>query len=387
MEIVIFAELALLVLVLGIVLFFMYLPPKTKKIDDNTSNVKIGKQKLKELASDLNNDFISEDDYLIAKQEVSQSLATEIEENNAIENTKKPHILAGVVAIFMIVASYVIYDSVKSEAKTLPKNTIEILENNVKNNPQDSKSWQMLGLSYSLKNNTLKAKNAYEKSYNLGNKDIDLLTEYASVLATLNDGSFAGKPANLVREALEINQESVKALYLAGIIAANANMLDLSKGLWQKALSFSEQGSGDEQMLLGVLKQLDEFQNSNKNRKNDENNQNSQVPTAVQISVVVDIPEKIYKNRADDFIMIYAKNATGRPMPIAIIKEKLSDFNGVVNLTDENSVMPTTKLSDAKEIIVVARISKSGSAIKQTGDSQKSSSVLKNGSQTVELSF
>jgi cytochrome c-type biogenesis protein CcmH len=372
---IIFAELILLAVVLGVVLFFMYLPPKTRNTDDNTSNIAINKQKLQELENDLHNGLLSADDYEHSKMEITQSLALEMEEkdeNTAI--TKKPHVLAAITVVIVLAASYIVYQNVKSESQALPKNTIEILEKNVAENPKDSKSWQMLAVSYSLKNQTLKAKQAYEKAYQLGNKDINLLTEYASVLATLNNGDFSGEPAKLVREALEIDARNVKALYLAGIIAANAGMLDLAKGLWQKALSLSKQGSGDEQLLLGVLEQLDEFQNTNQTRD-------------VSISVVVDIPEDIYQQRVDDFIMIYAKNATGRPMPIAIVKEKLADFTGIVNLSDAHSVMPNTQLSDATEIIVVVRISKTGNAIRQKGDIEKASSVLQNGSQSVEISF
>jgi cytochrome c-type biogenesis protein CcmH len=377
MEIIQIMQIILLIIVILVVVFFIYNPPKSKNTDENKSNAEIGKRKLKELENDLKNNLISDDDFKIAKDEISQNLAMELLDNtNEDKNTKKPHLLAVFIVIFMIVVSYFTYESVKSEPTKLPQNTIEILENNVKRDPQDSKSWQMLGFSYSLDGKIEKAKNSYEKSYDLGNKDIDLLTEYASTLATIAGGDFAGKPATLVREALELDSKNVKALYLAGIIAANAGMLELSKGLWQKALSFSEAGSSDEKMLVDVLAQLEAFENEEKQAK-----------TSVQISVSVDITEEIYKKHAGSFIMIYAKNATGRPMPIAIVKMPLDDFNGVVNLSDENSVMPNTKLSDATEIIVVARISATGSAMKQAGDIETFSKVIKNGSQNVELNF
>jgi cytochrome c-type biogenesis protein CcmI len=159
---IIFAELILLAVVLGVVLFFMYLPPKTRNTDDNTSNIAINKQKLQELENDLHNGLLSADDYEHSKMEITQSLALEMEEkdeNTAI--TKKPHVLAAITVVIVLAASYIVYQNVKSESQALPKNTIEILEKNVAENPKDSKSWQMLAVSYSLKNQTLKAKQAY----------------------------------------------------------------------------------------------------------------------------------------------------------------------------------------------------------------------------------
>jgi cytochrome c-type biogenesis protein CcmH len=51
------------------------------------------------------------------------------------------------------------------------------------------------------------------------------------------------------------------------------------------------------------------------------------------------------------YLMIYVKAARGRPMPIAIQKIQLKDFTGVVILTDENSVMPTKKLSQSSKVL------------------------------------
>lgn len=366
--------LVLFIIVGATIVFFIYNPPKTKKLDNNNSNVAIGKQKLQELKNDLEQNFIDKENYQHAKNEIEQNLATELEDFAQIEDKKPSIIFAALAIVFIIVSSFLIYQKVKSEVVVLPQNTIEILQNNIERDPSDSKSWQMLGFSLSLKNQIPAAVDAYKKSYELGNRDINLLTEYASILATINGGKFDGTPAKLVREALEIDTNSIKALYLAGIIAANSGIFDLSKGLWEKALKLSEPRSEDEKMLLNVLEQLDNFTNESPQ-------------STVEIHITIDIPEALYKKRFDDFIMVYAKNATGRPMPIAIEKIKLTDFNGIVILNDGNSVMPTNKLSDAQDIVIVARLSKSGSAFKQPDDIDIISKIMRAKTQSVELNF
>jgi cytochrome c-type biogenesis protein CcmH len=55
---------------------------------------------------------------------------------------------------------------------------------------------------------------------------------------------------------------------------------------------------------------------------------------------------------------------------------KLKDFTGVVTLTDENSVMPTKKLSQSSKVLAVVRLSKSGSAMRQASDIEAVSQVI-----------
>ena len=63
-------------------------------------------------------------------------------------------------------------------------------------------------------------------------------------------------------------------------------------------------------------------------------------------------------------------------MPIAIEKIKLKDFSGKAVLSDQNSMVSSNLLSSHKQVVVVARISQSGSAMKQPDDIQASSDVL-----------
>ena len=67
-----------------------------------------------------------------------------------------------------------------------------------------------------------------------------------------------------------------------------------------------------------------------------------------------------------DYLMVYAKALTGSPMPIAIKKIRLKDFNGIVSLSDADSL--SVKLSESIEVLVVVRISSTGLAVKQTDD-------------------
>ena len=71
-------------------------------------------------------------------------------------------------------------------------------------------------------------------------------------------------------------------------------------------------------------------------------------------------PGKPLNGLAGDYSVFQAK------MPIAIKKILLKDFNGVVSLSDADSL--SVKLSESTEVLVVVRISSTGLAVKQADD-------------------
>jgi cytochrome c-type biogenesis protein CcmH len=67
-------------------------------------------------------------------------------------------------------------------------------------------------------------------------------------------------------------------------------------------------------------------------------------------------------------LFIYARAASGPPMPLAAIKLKAAVLPLRFVLDDSSALTPGTPLSDAGQLIVGARISASGSATPQPGD-------------------
>ena len=204
---------------------------------------------------------------------------------------------------------------------------------------------------------------AYERSYQLNSKNVSMLVEYASAIATSQNDQFVGRASMLVREALEINPNAPDALYLAGLVAANAGQFDLAKKVWQRALSLLPQDHPDRPILEDILVELAQIQGE-------------EIPQ-YQVTINIDLSERLRQAEFNEhYLMVYIKAAQGRPMPIAIQKIKLKDFSGKVTLTDENSVMPSRKLSQSTQVLAVVRLSQSGAAMKQAGDIQVLSSVI-----------
>ncbi|CAC9456728.1 hypothetical protein [uncultured Gammaproteobacteria bacterium] len=364
-------------------MWFLYRPLKTNAFNLEKSNIALGRQKQVELKQDLQASLIDEQAFEQANDEIAQTLAMEMEHTTDITvDTQKnvPLWLPVLIVVFLIGASWGIYQSLTSQsivsakleiAPTLTQ-SISKIKQHVAEQPNDAEAWRALGLALFEFNDTKGSLEAYQRSYELKPKDVAMLVEYASTLATAQDNQFTGRVSTLVREALEIDENAPDALYLAGRVAVNAQQLGLAQKLWQKALSLLPEGQPDKAILQKMLDQLSKVQGGKKPISSQE-----EPASKLQVTIKVTLSERLRQAEfSHHYLMIYVKAARGRPMPIAIQKIKLKDFTGAVTLTDDNSVMPSKKLSQSSQVLAVARLSKSGSAMRQVGDIEALSQVI-----------
>jgi cytochrome c-type biogenesis protein CcmH len=97
-------------------------------------------------------------------------------------------------------------------------------------------------------------------------------------------------------------------------------------------------------------------------------------------------PEFSEQTHPDDILFVYAKAIEGPPMPVAIVREKVSGLPLEVTLDDSSAIMPTNKLSGYDTVTIGARISKSGQATPQSGDLESDNIIAKPGSkETIKL--
>ncbi len=361
-------------------LWFLYRPLQNNMFNLEKSNISLGKQKQAELERDLQQNLIDKDVFKQAKDEITQTLAIELSQTTGASTDNQQPIsfwLSGLIVVFLSVASLGVYQfltpkdalSTKAEQTVQPaqppslEQSMAELKQYLIEKPDDFEAWQTLGLVSFELNDIEGSLDAYERSYQLNSKNVSMLVEYASAIATSQNDQFTGRASTLVREALEIDPNAPDALYLAGLVAANAGQFNLAKKVWQRALLLLPQDHPDRLILESILVELAQIQGE-------------PIPEH-QVVINVTLSERLRKAEFEDhYLMIYIKAAQGRPMPIAIQKIKLKDFTGVVTLTDENSVMPSKKLSQSRQVIAVVRLSQSGAAMKQVGDIQVISQVI-----------
>lgn len=356
--------------------WFLYRPLKTSVFNLEKSNIVLGRQKQAELEQDLQDNLIDGQVFEQAKDEIVQTLNVERGWVNATADSIQQSVpiwLIVLIVVFLSSTSLFMYQSLTShtvvteqteKVLTLAQSIAQIKQR-VKEKPDDVKAWRMLGLALFESDEIKLSLKAYERSYQLEPKNIDMLIEYALTLAISQNNQFTGRVSTLVREALEIDANSPDVLYLAGWVAVNAQEFDLAQQFWKKALLLSDNQS-ERIMLQRMLSELSKMQNTD-----------TQPLQQHQVMINIIIPERLRQAEFQNhYLMIYVKAMRGRMMPIAIQKIKLKDFKGMIILTDANSVISSRKLSQSSKVLAVVRLSKSGLAMRQASDIEAVSQVI-----------
>ena len=86
-----------------------------------------------------------------------------------------------------------------------------------------------------------------------------------------------------------------------------------------------------------------------------------------------------------DTVFIFARAAEGPRMPLAILRKKVSDLPVTFALDDSMAMSPAARLSGAPQVIIGARISKSGNAMPQSGDLQGSTKPVSNTGKNISI--
>jgi cytochrome c-type biogenesis protein CcmH len=198
--------------------------------------------------------------------------------------------------------------------------------------------------------------------------DPEIMLDYADALAMTNKGRIAGKAAELVFKSLEKLPNSISGLWLAGMAKAEVGEFVAAMQYWKKLETLLPPNSADlqelQKMMAGVQSHIP---GSEAIKPLPEKTQQASAEVSIEVKVSIDSAIKDKVNQSDT-VFIYAKALTGPPMPLAIVKKQVSDLPLSVTLNDAMAMMPTMKLSNFKAVKVMARVSKSGTAMSQKGD-------------------
>ncbi|MEJ5999445.1 tetratricopeptide repeat protein [Paucibacter soli] len=258
-----------------------------------------------------------------------------------------------------------------SEAKQFEA-MAERLAERLKSRPDDAEGWTMLSRSYAVLGQFDKAVTAYQRVVKLRPDDAQVYADYADALAMANGSKLDGEPETLIKRALELDPGNAKALSLAGTLAFDRGDAASAARHWERALQGMEPGSELAQQLQGALAEA---------------RQRAGLSTAgASLQVRVSLaPELAAKAAPDDTLFVFARAAQGSKAPLAIQRRQVKELPLTLTLDDSMAMNPALKLSGAEQVVVGARISKSGNAMPQPGDMQALSAPLKPGAAQVQL--
>lgn len=265
------------------------------------------------------------------------------------------------------------------------------LRKRLEQSPDDGVGWALLARSYAEIGRHADAVPIYEKAVKLIPGDPQMLADYADVLGVLQGRKLAGKPEQLIRQALTIDPNHAKALMLAGTVAFDHKEFSRAVQYWERAdanLPADVERKIRQELLSGIAEAKGLAGRTAMSVKVSDGAPKLAKPNvgSRSISGTVSLaPGLAAKAAPTDTLFVFARAVEGPPMPVAIVRAEKSGWPFTFRLDDSNSPMPARKLSEAGEVAIVARLSKSGEAMPKRGDLQGTSRSVRPGASGIDI--
>ena len=270
----------------------------------------------------------------------------------------------------------------------------ERLAERLKAKPDDAEGWSMLGRSYSVLEMFPQALTAFQRVIALRPDDAQGYVDYADALGMTQGRKLAGEPEKLIARALQLDPDNVKALSLSGTLALDRGDAAGAARLWALALQKTEPGSETAQRLQGAIDDARQRAGGLAAPALAGAQGQSAAPAAraapadaagsVQVRISL-APALAAKVSPDDTVFIFARALQGGKAPLAIQRRQVKDLPLQLTLDDTMAMSPALRLSSASQVIVGARVSKSGNAMPQPGDLQGLTPAVAVGTRGLQL--
>ena len=388
----IFGGLVVVLIIVGVLLLVLPIlrqPTSSDSLDRDQQNISIAREKKSVLVEQLASDEMTQEEYEAALADLEASLALDLERQQTLEsNSQGGQWAVWAIAIAVPVVSIIMYlqlgsiEVIENPDLAKPREaiaqsphgqgnnpTIEEMIAQLKahlvENPDDARGWFMMGRTMMAQQQFDQAVTAFQRSYDLSKDapDPSIMLALADSLAMTRNRDMTGEPEELVLEALKLSPNDVTALWLAGLSAEQGGRYREAYDHWTKLIPLLSADPGSTAEVQTLIERL----RAQHPDLPEATQQLAVASTGLNVAVTLDA-QMMSQVAADDLVFIYAKAASGPPMPLAAKRLKVSDLPIQVTLSDNDAMMPQMKMSSFDQIIVGARVSKTGNPIAQAGD-------------------
>lgn len=398
-----------------VAVLFVVLPLWRKSSSNNdvlrdAANLDILRDQATELEVDLHNGLLTQEAYDQGRGELQSRLLDEVKitEQPAAKAPRSPaRVLAIVMAVLLPLGSVSLYLTLGNIDAISPQNMIvadaegvvhsaeglKKLEDKVKRGSNDPSDWWMLARTYTEQKRFSDASNAYGRLVVLVPNEAQLWANYADVYAMANGQTLQNdEVSKMISKSLELDPSNNTALALAGSAAMERGDYVTAITRWQALIDQLGPGTADGEVYVGGLKRAAELLVKQPGGKKKlaqltlKASAKVASDSATAITGMVSLSSTLAgKVSPDDTVFILARAAQGPKMPLAVMRKQVKDLPLKFTLDDSMAMQPQLKLSGFAQVVVVARVSKSGSPISQAGDLQGMTSTIKPGAKGLNI--
>ena len=237
------------------------------------------------------------------------------------------------------------------------------LRTELERNPNQPEGWALLARSLVVQGDLAGARDAWAMAADLQPDDPNILTEAAQARAQAHPSRlFDDKAVAMLEHAVDRQPQHQRARWFLGIAQRQAGRNAEAAATWEPLLA-----QVDGATLDSLRKEIDAARAE------------AGLPSlpvaapapasagGAKLAVKLTVTPTLRVD-PDAVVFITARAVDGPPIPVAVERHRLADLPASVTLDDDDSLMPTSRLSQMAEVLVQARISASGSADRNAED-------------------
>lgn len=365
----------------------------------NAELISIYEQRLVDLQTDLDNQRIDSVNHAESIVELKRRLLNELSPEKSLNSKGNNRIFALTGGAFVLALTGIFYSftgsqqqisawhdamdnladygerAVMQKGEPLSQNELQAfalaLRTKLSRSGDDEVAWMLLGRVAMSLNEFDMAQQSFDKALRMNPDNMQVLISYSQVL--LLEGSEANmtRAAGMLSKVLNVEPTNLDAISLLALIAYERKDWPQAKTAFEVLLASMEKNDSRYNMISERIADIEQQMQS----------EGSVMPvttTTGAITVTVDIAkELIDKQPKDGILFIFAKAATGSPMPLAAVKLTKYSFPITVELSDSSAMVAGLNLSSAENIIISARISIDNSVMPSSGELEGHSQALK----------
>lgn len=307
--------------------------------------------------------------------------------------------LGASVATYVYLSDYD-FDSVLASAGTNDnphaadaQDAIAELAAGLEENPDDIEGWKFLGRSYRAQERYPEAAQAFERAYELADDDPVVMLDLGEAILFADSTAITGRAGQLFENALRLAPNNARALWYAGLAAANRGERLLAADRWEQILDTAPPddvrqilennirelraaagaGQGEAGSPMAATAEMPSQEAAPAPAAEPEPEPVAPAPAAdvepgtVPLQVTLS-PDLASQAPADAVLFIFARTPGVGGPPIAAVRRRAGDLPLTITLSDANAMMAGRQISTQEELELVARVAKGGSISESAGD-------------------
>jgi cytochrome c-type biogenesis protein CcmH len=402
----------MLLLAIGLLVYPLLKVRTRDSLAYKESNLKINEDKIKELDADLAEGRIDQQFYRAARDELDKELLVDIpgesQDTAALHYTataRRHPAVALMISVFLPATVMLVYlqlgmhaagddpvtlgqqqadqqqiNKQEQELASVEKMAAE-LEAKLIDEGGTSKDWVLLGRAHKYMGRNELAAKAFAVALESDTENAQLMLEAAEVTALNNGRVFTAEAVEMVRKAYSLEPDNANVLWFIGVVEYQQKNYRQAIDHLKKLLPLA----GDEE---DVLKSIVAVVAKSRTALIEAGEEMPELEQLLGVPAMTEAvaPEPVSAqsdsirvsissgSQASDLfdenatVFVYAKALKGPKMPLAVQRLRLADLPATVVLDDSMAMMQGMQMSAFEQLEISARISRTGSAMAESGD-------------------